>query len=68
MYRKPLITSELYRQQQEMHDEDKCSVDNRIVYLSKPRVRPIIRGEAGRKAEFGAKILISDDNGIVEVD
>jgi hypothetical protein len=68
LYRKLLITSELYRQQQEMYDEDKCRIDNRIVNLSKPHVRPIIRGKAGKKTEFGAKISISDDNGFVEVD
>jgi hypothetical protein len=68
LYRKLLITSELYRQQQEMYDEDKYRIDNRIVNLSKPHVRPIIRGKAGKKTEFGAKISISDDNGFVEVD
>jgi hypothetical protein len=68
LYRKLLITSELYRQQQEMYDEEKCRIDNRIVNLSKPHVPPIIRGKAGKKTEFGAKISISDDNGFVEVD
>jgi hypothetical protein len=68
LYRKLLITSELYRQQQEMYDEDKFRIDNRIVNLSKPHVRPIIRGKASKKTEFGAKISISDDNGFVEVD
>jgi DNA-directed RNA polymerase subunit E'/Rpb7 len=29
---------------------------------------PIIRGMAGKKTEFGAKISISDDNGFVDVD
>ncbi len=67
LYRKLLITSELYRQQQEMYDEDKCSVDKRIVNLSKPHVRPIIRGKAGKKTVFDVKISISDDNGFVEV-
>jgi hypothetical protein len=68
LYRKLLITSELYRQQQEMYDEDKCRIDNRIVNLSKPHVRPIVRGKAGKKTEFGAKISLSDDNGFVDVD
>jgi IS5 family transposase len=27
-----------------------------------------VRGTAGRKTEFGAKISISDDNGFVDVD
>ena len=68
LYRKLLVTSELYRQQQEMYDTDSCRVGNRIVNLSKPHVRPIVRGKAGKKTEFGAKISISDDNGFVEVD
>jgi transposase, IS5 family len=68
LYKKLLVTSELYRQQQHMYDEDACRVDNRIVNLSKPHVRPIVRGKAGRKTEFGAKISVSDDNGFVELD
>ena len=68
LYRKLLVTSELYRQQQEMFDADKRRVDDRIVNLSKPHVRPIIRGKAGKKTEFGAKISISDVNGFVDVD
>jgi hypothetical protein len=68
LYRKLLVTSELYRQQQEMYDADKRRVENRIVNLSKPHVRPIVRGKAGRKTEFGAKISISDDNGFVDLD
>ncbi len=62
LYRKLLITSELYRQQQEMYDEGKWRIDNRIVNPSKPYVRTIIRGKAGKKTEIGAKISISDDN------
>jgi hypothetical protein len=68
LYKKLLVTSELYRQQQQMYDDDVRRVDNRIVNLSKPHVRPIVRGKAGRKTEFGAKISVSDDNGFVELD
>ena len=68
LYRKLLITSELYQQQQVMYDEDKCRVDSRMVNLSKPYVQPIMRGKAGKKTEFGVTISISDDNGFVEVD
>jgi hypothetical protein len=67
-YRKLLITSEMYRQQQEMYDSDSRRIDDRIVNLSKPHVRPIVRGKAGKQTEFGAKISISDDNGFVDVD
>ncbi|MFM7087698.1 MAG: IS5 family transposase [Cyanobium sp.] len=68
LYRKLLVTSELYRQQQEMYNEDSRRIDNRIVNLSKPHVRPIVRGKAGRQTEFGAKVSISDDNGFADVD
>jgi hypothetical protein len=68
LYRKLLIASEVTRQQQEMHDADSRRIDDRIVNLTKPHVRPIVRGKAGKKTEFGAKISISDDNGFVDVD
>ena len=68
LYRKLLVSSEVYRQQQEMYDADNCRTANRIVNLAKPHVRPIVRGKAGKKTEFGAKISISDDNGFVDLD
>jgi len=68
LYRKLLVSSEVYRQQQEMYDADNCRTANRIVNLAKPHVRPIVRGKAGKKTEFGAKISISDDNGFVDMD
>lgn len=57
------MTSKIYRHQRELFEADKHRIDNRIVNFSKPHVRPIIRGKAGKKTEFGAKISISDDNG-----
>ena len=68
LYRKLLVASEVTRQQQEMVDADSRRIDDRIVNLTKPHVRPIVRGKAGKKTEFGAKISISDDNGFVDVD
>jgi hypothetical protein len=68
LYRKLLVASEVTRQQQEMYDADSRRIDDRIVNLTKPHVRPIVRGKAGKKTEFGAKISISDDNGFVDVD
>ena len=68
LYRKLLVASEVTRQQQEMVDADSRRIDDRIVNLTKPYVRPIVRGKAGKKTEFGAKISISDDNGFVDVD
>ena len=68
LYRKLLVAAEVHRQQQEMYDADSRRIDDRIVNLSKPHIRPIVRGKAGKKTEFGAKISISDDNGFVGVD
>jgi DNA-directed RNA polymerase subunit E'/Rpb7 len=51
-----------------MYEADKWRIDKRIVNLSKPHLRPITRGKASKKTEFGAKITISEDNRFVEVD
>ena len=42
-----------------MHKTHSHSVEHRIVSISQPHVRPIVRGKAGKKVEFGAKISIS---------
>ena len=52
---------ELYRQQKKMFDERKHRVDNRIVSLSQPYVRPIVRGKAKAPVEFGPKYDVSLD-------
>jgi IS5 family transposase len=49
LYKKLLVTSEVYRQQQEMYDADSHRIDDRIVNLTKAHVRQIIRGKAGKK-------------------
>ena len=53
----------LYDQQLEMYHNNSHKVDNRIVSLSQPWVRPIVRGKAKSKVEFGAKLDISVDGG-----
>jgi len=53
------VIRELYAQQREMYDEKKNRVDNRIVSLHEPWVRPIVRGKVGTAVEFGAKVAIS---------
>ena len=57
------IIQELYRQQKEMFDNGKHSTAHRIVSISQPHVRPIVRGKAGKDVEFGAKISLSLVNG-----
>ena len=49
----------IYGQQKYMYDGNVHSVPNRIVSVSQPFVRPIVRGKAGKPVEFGAKLDIS---------
>ena len=49
----------LYEQQKYMRDNRTHSVTDRIVSLSQPHIRPIVRGKAKAKVEFGAKLDIS---------
>ena len=59
LYKLLLVIQEVYRQQQEMWEKKEKRVDHRIVSLSQPHVRPIMRGKAGKPTEFGAKIAVS---------
>ena len=47
----------LYAQQQEMYSTNTHRVENRIVSLSQPWVRPIVRGKQNAEVEFGANML-----------
>lgn len=58
----------LYEQQKQMIDTRTHTVENRIVSISQPHVRPIVRGKAKAKTEFGAKVAISVINGYAFVD
>ncbi len=48
-----------------MYDSKIKRVDDRIVSVSQPQVRPIKRGKAGSETEFGAKISASLVDGYV---
>jgi len=67
-YRNLLVLQELYRQQLWMYENRTHSISNRIVSISQPHVRPIVRGKAGSNVEFGAKISVSLINGFGYVD
>lgn len=58
-YKDLLVIQELYRQQQEMYTSGTHRTDDRIVSLSQPHVRPIVRGKARASVEFGAKVAVS---------
>jgi len=49
----------LYDQQRGMYQADSRRCDDRIVSISQPHVRPIVRGKAGKRVEFGAKLGLS---------
>jgi len=67
-YRDLLVISELYRQQQWMYDHRSKRIDDRIVSISQPHVRPIKRGKAGSDTEFGPKVSVSLVDGYGFVD
>ena len=58
----------LYAQQREMHEKKTNSIENRIVSISQPHIRPIVRGKAASAVEFGAKVNTSVVNGYIFVD
>ena len=55
-YKNLLVIHEVHRQQRWMYDNKENRIDDRIVSISQPHVRPIKRGKAGAATEFGAKI------------
>jgi IS5 family transposase len=67
-YKNLLVIHEVWRQQQWMHDHHANRIDDRIVSISQPHVRPIKRGKPGAATEFGAKISVSLINGYTFVD
>ena len=67
-YKTLLVIHEVFRQQQSMYDHKRRRIDDRIVSLSQPHVRPIVRGKAGTPVEFGAKFAISCVAGYVFLD
>ena len=58
----------LYAQQQEMYDSNTHRVDDRIVSLHQPWVRPIVRGKAAVPVEFGAKVALSLSDGYARIE
>lgn len=56
-----LTIQKLYEQQKYMFDNHTHHVKDRIVNLSQPWIRPIVRGKAKNPTEFGAKYDVSID-------
>jgi len=63
------VIQHLYEQQWEMYRNRRHRCDDRIVSISQPYVRPIVRGKLDKPVEFGAKLSVSlNDKGIACVD
>lgn len=63
------VIRKLYEQQKYMYDNKVHSVKNRIVSISQPYIRPIVRGKAKSPVEFGAKLDMSiDEKGIARLE
>ena len=57
-----LTITALYEQQKYMYDNKIHSVEHRIVSISQPWLRPIVRGKVKAPVEFGAKFDLSLDS------
>ena len=64
-YKNLLVSTEIYRQQDLMWSNNQKRIDHRIVSLTQPHVRPIVRGKSGSPTEFGAKLSVSCVEGYV---
>ena len=63
------VIQHVYAQQWEMYQNKNCRCDDRIVSISQPYVRPIVRGKLNKPVEFGAKLSVSlNSDGIACVD
>ena len=67
-YKYLLVISTFYEQQQEMYDSRSHRIEDRIVSIHQPHVRPIVRGKSQAKVEFGSKIHVSVIDGITFLD
>jgi transposase, IS5 family len=67
-YRDLLVIKELFHQQQMMFSNRSHKIENRVVSISQPHIRPIVRGKAKSNVEFGAKISASIVGGFGFVD
>jgi IS5 family transposase len=63
------VIQHLYDQQWQMYRTNTRRCDDRIVSISQPHVRPIIRGKQNKAVEFGSKLSVSlDGEGLARVD
>lgn len=62
------VIQHVLKQQESMFKDKSNSCEDRIVNIHQPHVRPIVRGKAKSKVEFGAKINVSLQEGYARID
>ena len=67
-YKYLLVIQTVYTQQKYMYDNKVHSVEDRIVSIHQPHVRPIVRGKVNAPTEFGSKIQVSLVKGVSFLD
>ena len=61
------VIRHIYDQQDKMYKERIHSIDNRIVNIYQPYVRPIVRGKDKAQVEFGSKLGVSIQDGYARI-
>lgn len=62
------VLDKVYDQQKYMYDNKVHTIENRIVSISQPYIRPIVRGKSKAQVEFGAKLDLSIVNGFGRIE
>ena len=63
------VIRKLFEQQQFMYENRTHSVADRIVSISQPYIRPIVRGKAKTPTEFGIRLDVSlDEHGMARIE
>ena len=69
LLRRYWVIRHVYEQQREMYHNKAKRCDDRIVSISQPYVRPIVRGKVDKPTEFGAKLSVSlTAEGVARID
>jgi len=63
-----MVLHTVYDQQYQLYSTRTHRIDNRIVNIHQPHVRPIKRGKDGKKVEFGSKLQLSLSDGFALID
>jgi hypothetical protein len=62
------VLDKVYEQQKFMYDNRVHTIENRIVSISQPYIRPIVRGKSNAQVEFGAKLDLSIVDGFGRIE